>query len=64
LLLPLGGLLLLGEPLKYFLGERTGGLTVLVAFGLGWLAIGALLLFENRAVESRAARVPRSSTSE
>ena len=47
LLLPLGGLLLLGEPLKYSLGERTGGVMVLVAFGVGWLAIGALLLFET-----------------
>jgi hypothetical protein len=45
-LLPLGGLFALGPPLKYFLGERTGGLTVLVAFGVGWLVIGALLLFE------------------
>jgi len=42
-LLPLGGLFLLGEPLKYVLGEQTGGLTVLLAFGVGWLAIGALL---------------------
>jgi len=44
LLLPLGGLFLLGEPSKYLLGERTGGVTVLLAFGLGWLVIGALLL--------------------
>jgi len=49
-LLPLGGLFVLGLPLKYFLGERTGGLTVLVAFGVGWLAIGALLLFETKRV--------------
>ena len=48
LLLPLGGLFVLGPPLKYFLGERTGGLAVLVAFGVGWLAIGALLLFETK----------------
>ena len=58
LLLPLGSLLLLGEPLKYFLGQRTGGVTVLVAFGVGWLAIGALLLFETA---SRAGR-DQSST--
>ena len=58
LLLPLGGLLLLGEPLKYFLGERAGGVTVLVAFGGGWLAIGALLLFETE----RHARRDQSST--
>ena len=51
-LLPLGGLLVLGPPLKYFLGERTGGLTVLVAFGVGWLAIGALLLFETQRVRA------------
>ena len=43
-LLPLGGLFLLGEPLKYAFGERTGGLMVLLAFGAGWLAIGVLLL--------------------
>ena len=46
LLLPLGGLLVLGLPLKYVLGERAGGLTVLIAFGAGWLAIAALLLSE------------------
>jgi hypothetical protein len=44
LLLPLGGLFVAGEPLKYFLGETQGGMAVLIAFGLGWLAIGALLL--------------------
>jgi hypothetical protein len=43
-LLPLGGLFLLGEPLKYVLGAQAGGLTVLFAFGAGWLAIGVLLL--------------------
>jgi len=58
LMLPVGGLFLLGEPLKYSLGERTGGVTVLVAFGVGWLAIGALLLFE---AEPRARR-DQSST--
>jgi hypothetical protein len=46
LLLPLGCLFVLGTPLKYLLGERTGGLTVLIGFGVGWLAIGALLLSE------------------
>ena len=51
-LLPLGGLFILGPPLKYFLGERTGGLTVLVVFGVGWLAIGALLVFETRRVRA------------
>jgi hypothetical protein len=48
LLLPLGCLFFLGPPLKYLLSERTGGLIVLVGFGLGWLAIGALLLREGR----------------
>ena len=43
-LLPLGGVFLLGEPLKYVFGEQTGGLAVLLAFGAGWLTIGALLL--------------------
>jgi hypothetical protein len=57
-LLPVGALLLIGPPLKYFLGERTGGLTVLVAFGMGWLAIGVLLVFET---ERRAIR-DQSST--
>ena len=47
LLLPLGAHFLLGEPLKYALGDRAGGVTILVLFGLGWLAIAALLLFEN-----------------
>jgi len=47
-LLPLGGLFILGLPLKYFLGDRAGGLTVLAAFGAGWLAIGALFLFKIR----------------
>lgn len=46
LLLPLGCLFVLGPLLKNLLGERTGGLTVLIAFGVGWLAIGALLLSE------------------
>ena len=46
LLLPLGCLFILGPPLKSLLGERTGGLTVLIGFGVGWLAIGALLLSE------------------
>ena len=50
LLLPLGGLLFVGSPLKYLLGERAGGLTVLVGFGVGWLAIGVLLLSETRRV--------------
>jgi hypothetical protein len=53
-LLPLGGLFLLGEPLKYALGERTGGLTVLLAFGAGWLAIGALLLRDGSRQGRRA----------
>ena len=52
-LLPLGGLFALGPPLKYFLGERTGGLAVLVAFGVGWLAIGSLLLFETKRVRAK-----------
>ena len=52
LLLPLGGLLVLGPPLKYVLGDRTGGLTVLIAFGVGWLAIAALLLFEAKRVRA------------
>lgn len=46
LLLPLGCLFLLGPPLKYLSSERTGGMIVLVAFGIGWLVIGGLLLFE------------------
>ena len=46
LLLPLGCLFILGHPLKYLLGERTGGLTLLIGFGLGWLTVGALLLSE------------------
>ena len=46
LLLPLGCLFMFGLPLKHLLGERTGGMTVLVGFGMGWLAIGALLLSE------------------
>jgi hypothetical protein len=49
-LLPLGGCFLLGLPLKYVLGDRAGGLTILVLFGLGWLAIGALLLLETERV--------------
>jgi len=53
-LLPLGGLFLLGEPLKYVLGEQTGGLTVLLAFGVGWLAIGALLLRDGSRQGRRA----------
>jgi hypothetical protein len=48
LLLPIGSLFLLGEPLKYILGERTGGVTVLVAFGVGWLALSALLVLDAR----------------
>ena len=48
LLLPVGALILLGSPLKYSLGERTGGLIVMVGFGAGWLVIAALLLFETR----------------
>jgi hypothetical protein len=47
-LLPLGGLFVFGPPLKYVLGERTGGLMVLVGFGVGWLAVGALLLLETK----------------
>jgi hypothetical protein len=47
LLLPLGCLFFFGPPLKYLLGDRAGGLIVLVAFGVGWLTIGALLLFES-----------------
>jgi len=47
LLLPIGSLLLLEAPLKYLLGERTGGLTILSAFGLGWLAVGILLFRES-----------------
>jgi hypothetical protein len=46
-LLPIGGLFVLGRPLTYFLGERIGGLTVLVGFGVGWLAIAVLLLAET-----------------
>jgi hypothetical protein len=46
LLLPLGCLFVFGSPLKYVLGERTGGLTVLIGFGVGWLAVCALLLSE------------------
>jgi len=48
LLLPLGCLFFLGPPLKDFSSERTGGLIVLVGFGVGWLVIGALLLLEGR----------------
>ena len=47
LLLPLGAHFLLGLPLKYIVGDRGGGLTILVLFGLGWLAIGVLLLFDR-----------------
>jgi hypothetical protein len=47
LLLPVGSLFVLGPPLKYLLGEQAGGMAVLVAFGVGWLAIGALLLAET-----------------
>jgi hypothetical protein len=49
LLLPLGCLFLLGAPLKYLLSERTGGLIVLVAFGIGWLLVGGLLLSQASA---------------
>lgn len=48
LLLPVGALILLGPPLRYSLGERTGGLIVLVGFSAGWLVIAVLLLFETR----------------
>lgn len=47
LLLPMGSLLLLETPVKYLLGERTGGLTIFTAFGLGWLAVGFLLFLEH-----------------
>ena len=46
LLLPLGCLFLLGPPLKYLFGENTGGMIVFAGFGVGWLAIGALLLVD------------------
>lgn len=45
-LLPLGSPLLLEAPLKYLLGERTGGLTIFAAFGLGWLVVSVLLFLE------------------
>jgi hypothetical protein len=61
LLLPLGGLFLVGEPLKYLLGERTGGLTVLVAFGVGWLVIGLLLVVESHLQRKPELRLHRSS---
>lgn len=47
LLLPVGALFVLGAPLKYILGDRAGGVTVFVGFGIGWLVIGALLLCET-----------------
>lgn len=47
LLLPLGSLLFLETPLKYLLGERAGGTTILATFGLGWLAIALLLFLES-----------------
>jgi hypothetical protein len=59
LLLPLGSLLFLEVPLKYLLGERAGGTTILATFGLGWLAIGLLLLLES----GRAQRPPLIATS-
>ncbi len=46
LLLPIGSLLFLEVPMKYLLGERTGGLTIFAAFGLGWLAVSILLFFQ------------------
>ena len=46
-LMPLGGLLLLGEPLKYWLGTREGGLSILVAFGAGWLVVAVCLLVDD-----------------
>jgi hypothetical protein len=48
LLFSLGALFILGMPLKYFLGERVGGLIALFAFGVGWLSIGVLLLLESK----------------
>ena len=56
LLLPLGSPLLLEAPLKYLLGERAGGLTILAAFGLGWLAVGILVLLENHGPSPRPKR--------
>jgi hypothetical protein len=46
LLLPLGVLFISGELIKLRLGERAGGLTVFVAFGLLWLIVALML---NRA---------------
>ena len=57
LLLPIGGLFALGPPLKYLLGDQVGGMTVLAAFGAGWL-ISAILLF----LESKG-RLPRPKRS-
>lgn len=43
LFLPLGALFLLGEPLKALPGERAGGMTIFVAFGVLWLVVAVLL---------------------
>jgi hypothetical protein len=43
------------------LGERTGGLTVLVAFGVGWLVIGLLLVVESRLQRKPELPLHRSS---
>jgi hypothetical protein len=48
LLLPIGGLFALGPPLKHLLGDQAGGMTVLAAFGAGWLATAILLFLESR----------------
>jgi hypothetical protein len=47
-LLPAGSLILLELPIKSVLGERPGGLAILTAFGLGWLAVATLLFVESK----------------
>lgn len=56
LLLPLGVLFISGELMKQRLGERAGGLTVFVMFGVLWLMVAALL---SRAGTQEDARTRR-----
>lgn len=48
LLAALGGLFLLGPPVKYLLGTRTGGLSMLAGFGAVWLVVVGLVFSERR----------------
>jgi hypothetical protein len=47
LLAVLGALFLLGPPVKYLLGTRTGGLSILAAFGAVWVVVVGLVFSER-----------------